>query len=248
MQSKEGSHTSVSVTVSGRSAPLDADAVVLALGPWAATANEWLPGCIPEECSGEKVHSIEVGPHEACQASSASPIPATALFVHDGVAGLEPEVYPRPDGTVYCCGISSDAPLPGSAEAVVPCEGATDRLCAFLSGLSTATRDMQVLRRSACYLPTSPDGVPIIGASSEYPGVFLACGHYCWGILYAPATGRLIADLVLERDCTWLPRETLGALSPERFVKDLSGLAASPDSSAGAAGVGTGGAGAAQGQ
>lgn len=47
--------------------------------------------------------------------------------------------------------------------------------------------------------PKTPDGLPAIGRSSTMPGVFYATGHYRTGVLLAPLTAALIADLVLDR-------------------------------------------------
>jgi glycine oxidase len=46
--------------------------------------------------------------------------------------------------------------------------------------------------------PAAPDEMPIIGRSAKYHGLFYATGHFRNGILLAPLTGRLLADLVLE--------------------------------------------------
>jgi glycine/D-amino acid oxidase-like deaminating enzyme len=45
--------------------------------------------------------------------------------------------------------------------------------------------------------PATPDELPIIGPSSAMPGVFYATGHYRNGVLLAPLTATLTADLVL---------------------------------------------------
>ena len=61
--------------------------------------------------------------------------------------------------------------------------------------------------------PATPDEMPIMGRSQKYPGLFYATGHFRNGILLAPLTGRLLADLVLEN------REdpVFAAASPQRF-------------------------------
>ena len=45
--------------------------------------------------------------------------------------------------------------------------------------------------------PCTPDGVPIIGRSGKIDNLFLAAGHQMLGLQTAPASGRLLADLVL---------------------------------------------------
>jgi D-amino-acid dehydrogenase len=44
--------------------------------------------------------------------------------------------------------------------------------------------------------PMTPDGVPLIGASPALPNVWVAAGHNMLGLTMAPATGKLIAELV----------------------------------------------------
>jgi glycine oxidase len=46
--------------------------------------------------------------------------------------------------------------------------------------------------------PGSRDGLPFIGRSALLPGLILAAGHYRNGILLAPATGKLVKQLVLD--------------------------------------------------
>ena len=47
--------------------------------------------------------------------------------------------------------------------------------------------------------PATPDGLPIIGPSPSIKGVFYATGHFRNGILLAPLTASLVADLVSGR-------------------------------------------------
>ena len=94
---------------------LAGDAVVIAMGPWSALASRWLP--LPA-IYGLKGHSLVFR-------YAPAPVPH-ALFVEleteDGTLA-SPEVFPRPDGTTYVCGLSSEAPLPVDPAAVVPDEG-----------------------------------------------------------------------------------------------------------------------------
>ena len=45
--------------------------------------------------------------------------------------------------------------------------------------------------------PATPDELPIIGASSTMPGVYYATGHYRNGVLLAPLTAVMMAELIL---------------------------------------------------
>src|SRR5438094_8563611 len=88
-------------------ATIEADAVVLAMGPWTSRAARGLR--LPA-VHGLKGYSVTL---------AGADVPAHALFVDyrtaDGRA-LEPEIFPRPDGVPYVCGMADPAPLPESAE------------------------------------------------------------------------------------------------------------------------------------
>jgi D-amino-acid dehydrogenase len=62
--------------------------------------------------------------------------------------------------------------------------------------------------------PSTPDSAPVIGRSSRHKRVLFAFGHGHWGLMAAPATGQLIADLVAER----MPRIDITPFRPERFA------------------------------
>ena len=48
--------------------------------------------------------------------------------------------------------------------------------------------------------PMSPDGLPIIGADPEWPGLLYATGHSRNGVLMAPLTGDVIAALAQRQE------------------------------------------------
>jgi glycine oxidase len=61
--------------------------------------------------------------------------------------------------------------------------------------------------------PATPDELPIIGPSSTMPGVYYATGHYRNGVLLAPLTAAMVADLILDGH----EREGLTLVRPGRF-------------------------------
>jgi thiazole synthase len=69
------------------------------------------------------------------------------------------------------------------------------------------------------FRPTTPDEMPILGAS-PCENLILALGHYRNGILLAPVTARLIADLICQQQTDAL----LAHFSWERFIKARSPL------------------------
>ncbi|PYS76324.1 MAG: glycine oxidase ThiO [Acidobacteria bacterium] len=70
--------------------------------------------------------------------------------------------------------------------------------------------------------PRAADGLPVLGESPEVKNLFYATGHYRNGILLAPATGEIIADLLTGGTTKLLPR-ALEAFSPLRFRRALVG-------------------------
>ena len=103
-------------TVDG--AEIAANRVVLAMGPWSIRAAGWLDLPVVHAVKGDSL------------VFSAADMPAEALFLeHRDVDGrtASSEVFPRADGTVYVCAISSESPLPED-----PAETSSD--CAQSSG------------------------------------------------------------------------------------------------------------------
>ena len=47
----------------------------------------------------------------------------------------------------------------------------------------------------------TPDHHPILGPLTEVPGFFLANGFSGHGVMHAPATGKILADLILHQKC-----------------------------------------------
>ena len=182
---------------------VEADAVVIALGPW---TGAFMAGCgeARVEVGGRRAHSIVLTPAPARQPQAHTP-PAAALpgaeclfsqVSHElGLPDSAPEFYPRPDGTVYVCGAGDAAPLPASAAEVGWDDAAIQALAADAAAVAPALAGA-ACAPSACYLPITPSGLPVIGELPGRPGVFVAAGHSCWGVLTGVVTGREVAGLV----------------------------------------------------
>lgn len=95
------------------------------------------------------------------------------------------------------CGTnSSNPPLPDDPRDIGPNASAAAGIKAIADELSSVLAAAKVDTATACYLPTSPDGDPIIGVVPGVEGLYMAAGHTCWGILNGPATGQLLAGVV----------------------------------------------------
>ncbi|MGD9508806.1 MAG: NAD(P)/FAD-dependent oxidoreductase [Geminicoccaceae bacterium] len=167
---------------------LAADAVVLAMGPWSMSAARWLP--LPP-VYGLKGNSVVFQTGEA--------VSADALFVEVATAGgvQTPEVFPRPDGTTYVCGLSSRQALPEDPAQVTPDPDAQEALRAMTRAFAPGLADTPILATQACYRPVTQDGLPLLGAVAGFGNVFVGTGHSVWGILNAPASGEALAELIL---------------------------------------------------
>mmetsp|Transcript_37339 Transcript_37339/g.81747 ORF Transcript_37339/g.81747 Transcript_37339/m.81747 type:complete len:415 (-) Transcript_37339:34-1278(-) len=151
------------------------DALLYATGPWT------------KQVFGVKYHSVLVP----------TPRVLTQSVFFSGCG--DPEVYPRPDGTAYCTGFPDDAvrvtERPGEEEVrdekvdmIVDSVRAASGRDGALSAEPSLTQ--------ACYLPTTPDGIPMMGAIPGKDGCYVAAGHGCWGILLGPGTGETMAALI----------------------------------------------------
>jgi glycine/D-amino acid oxidase-like deaminating enzyme len=168
---------------------LDADAVVLAMGPWTGRFARALR--LPR-VRGLKGYSVTLAGAQA---------PAHALFVDYRTADgrqLEPEIFPRPDGSVYVCGMADPQPLPDSPDGVEVSDAACATLARAAGRVATTLAAARIERRQACYRPVTDDGLPLIGRVPDVHGAYVATGHGPWGMLNAPATGLALAELITE--------------------------------------------------
>jgi glycine oxidase len=121
--------------------------------------------------------------------------------------GPECYIVPRADGsllvgaTVEEVGFDERATAAGVRDLL-------DAVCELLpQGWGATFCDVRVGLR-----PATSDDLPIVGEGAM-PGVVYATGHYRNGVLLAPLTARIVADLIVEgrRD------PALDVLSPDRF-------------------------------
>lgn len=78
-----------------------------------------------------------------------------------------------------------------------PTEQALASLRASAVDLLPALAEAETVGHWAGLRPGSPEGIPFIGPVAEYPGLWLNCGHYRNGLVLAPASCQLLADLML---------------------------------------------------
>ena len=80
-----------------------------------------------------------------------------------------------------------------------PTDIALESLKASAVELIPALADAEVVGHWAGLRPGSPEGIPFIGEVPGFKGLWLNCGHYRNGLVLAPASCQLFADLLLAR-------------------------------------------------
>lgn len=102
---------------------------------------------------------------------------------------------PRRDGRVL---VGSTQEYAGFDKSVTP-EARAELLAATRETLP-ALADAVVEQQWAGLRPGSPAGIPIIDRHPEIEGLYVSTGHFRNGLAMGPASARLLADLLLDRD------------------------------------------------
>ena len=96
---------------------------------------------------------------------------------------------------------------------------AREELVAAAIDLLPALRSFSVTHQWAGLRPSSPAGVPFIGAHPEIRGLFVNTGQFRNGVVLGPASALLAADLMLGRDPRWDP----AVYAPDRVSGGAAG-------------------------
>lgn len=168
---------------------IEADAVVIAMGPWSLLAAKWMS--LPA-LYAQRSPSIlfDTGSH----------VSADALFLDMEIYGeVTPiEVFPRADGTTYVTACPDIDAFPTDPADVAPEGNRMAKLQKMSERLSPLFRPEKIIAKQACYRPVTADGLPLIGRVPQEKTLYVATGHGVWGILNAPATGEALAELIVE--------------------------------------------------
>ena len=103
-------------------------------------------------------------------------------------------IIPRRDGHIL---IGSTLEEVGFDKSMTPIARA--ELLAAASSIIPDLARCSIERQWAGLRPGSPDGVPFIGQHPGISGLYVCSGHYRNGIVLAPGSARLVADLMLNR-------------------------------------------------
>lgn len=156
-------------------ANVTASTVIVAAGAWSRALLDPLGARIPLET--ERGYHLQLGPPS---------IPIALPIIHRarGLAITPMAEGLRLAGTVEIAGL--DAP-PDETRAIV----LRRHLDELFPGIEADTQRLWMGFR-----PSLPDSVAAIGPVARHPGLFAAVGHGHDGMIGAPSTGRLLAELV----------------------------------------------------
>ena len=171
---------------------LTADAVVLAAGSWSGGVQAEGEAALPvRPVRGQLLHLAWTGRPLArvvwCPGCYVVPWPDGSLLV---------------GATVEDVGFDESATVAGVAS-----------LIEAVGGVIPEARHAGFEAVRVGLRPGTPDELPVVGRSASSPRLVYATGHYRNGVLLAPLTARLVADLLLDG------REDplLSAVAPGRF-------------------------------
>ncbi|MCI0888290.1 MAG: FAD-binding oxidoreductase [Chloroflexi bacterium] len=165
----------VGVRVGGEE--LAAGAVVIATGPWAVHAGAWMGIEVPvSPLRGQIVH---LAPPEG------TPMPSY------GISHETAYVRPKAGGDL----------LAGTTQELAgfdrqPTAEAQDGIMEAVVRLAPALIDAPIRDLTACLRPSTPDGLPIIGAVDGWRDLYLSTGHQFKGVTLALVSGRSLAQLM----------------------------------------------------
>ncbi len=168
---------------------IEADAVVVAMGPWSLLAAGWM--ALPA-VFGRRSPSLVY--------DTGTDVPADALFLeyHEESGGVVTvEVFPRANGNTLVTAFSDEAPLPLDPAAVTAAPDEVDRSRRSATAVTAFRRGED--HRAASLLSPGHAGRPAAdrqGAGQR--GRLCGLGHSVWGILNAPATGEALAELIAD--------------------------------------------------
>jgi glycine oxidase len=186
-----------------------AGAVLLAAGAWSSR----VPLVVSEHESGPKREEREAHP-------SVEPVrgqmlcfrqtPSQEPFARHVVYSPRGYVVPRRDGRLLAGSTTERAGFDATVT-----EAGVRTIRANACEIAPGVASLALEESWAGLRPRAWDGLPVIGESGDVKNLFYATGYYRNGILLAPASGRIVADL-LSRGATNLAPRALTAFSPAR--------------------------------
>jgi len=187
---------------------IDADAVVLAAGPWSAELARGAGLELPLEPRKGQLVRMRRGPvgvrHKVFDGGYLA-----AVASDDASLQVSTVVETTWQGHVL---VGSSRERRGFDTAVDPV--LTAALIGHAARIIPAVAQLEVQDAWAGLRPWLPDGLPAIGPSRSRPGLWVATGHEGAGVGLGPITGELVAAAL----CGERPAVDLSPFDPDRFA------------------------------
>jgi sarcosine oxidase subunit beta len=192
--------------------PVATRSVVNAAGPWAAAVAKMLHVDLPVEPLRRMLVPTEPFDH----------FPHTAPMIIDMSTGF----HFRPEGLGFLMAWNDPEETPGFKTEFDPTfiekilTHAASRVPCF-EGVAVNPK-----RAWAGLYEMTPDHHPILGQAPEVKGFFLANGFSGHGVMHAPATGKILSDLVLTGHCELVDASLLDIrrFAEQRLIEETAVL------------------------
>ncbi|HLO45502.1 MAG TPA: FAD-dependent oxidoreductase [Leadbetterella sp.] len=197
VQSAGDSITSLEILSNGRSENIEADKVVLAAGSWSGVLGKMLKLSLPMQAG--KGYSV-----------SKSQLPNKEIFIPNILVEARVAITPMSGRFVRFGGTMEI----GGLDSTINMNRVRGIIKSVPEFFPNYTLDLPK-KENVWYgfRPCSPDGLPYIGKSADYKNLFINTGHAMMGISLAPASGKLIAQLVANENLEM----GIEGFSPQRF-------------------------------
>ena len=156
---------------------IESDAVIIAAGSWSTSLDG--VAAAPDAVKPIRGQLLQLRLAERC--------------AERVIWGRDCYLVSRRDGTVLVGATVEDVGFDERATSL-----GVQELLRGAMALMPALRDAVFEEVRVGLRPKTADELPAVGASSTMPHVFYATGHYRNGVLLAPLTAQLVADLVLD--------------------------------------------------
>jgi glycine oxidase len=170
----------------------DADRVVLAAGSWSSLITVDAADRVPVKPIRGQLVQLKTEPGT----------------IRRVVWGPDGYLVPWPDGSVLVGSTVEDVGFDESHT-----DEAVARLRAAAAALIPSLANAEVTGVRTGLRPKGPDDLPMLGHSKAVPGLIYATAHYRNGVMFAPLTVQLVADMVFGRAADPALRD----LDPQRF-------------------------------
>ena len=183
-------------------AGIPASAVVLAMGPWALEAGDWLGYPVPVR--PERGQTLYVAAEPGDETAR-----RVCLKAFDDKGSVVQAIVPKKIGDTIIAATREDVGFDRTTT-----EAGRIELIEKAARLSRRILSARLSDQTACLRPKPADGKPYVGRAPGWDDVYLATGHYSGGLHYGPLTGAALAGMIVDG----VSEYDISALDPARIT------------------------------